>query len=114
VAKNDTVAVLGLTYKPDTYITEEAAGLLPGADSSSATAIGWWCTTTAPRPDNAPSLHEFDHLADPAALQQRDGHQAGGDLLSVAAVSLGEVRAHQGPYALEAVGALDQLNGLNG
>ena len=27
VSKSDTVAVLGLTYKPDTYITEEAAGL---------------------------------------------------------------------------------------
>jgi UDP-glucose 6-dehydrogenase len=27
VSKNDTVAVLWLSYKPDTYITEAAAGL---------------------------------------------------------------------------------------
>ena len=34
----DTVAVLGVTYKPDTYITEEAAGLYFWRSSSNGAA----------------------------------------------------------------------------
>jgi UDPglucose 6-dehydrogenase len=70
VAKSDTVAVLGLTYKPDTYITEEAAGLFL-AQQLKRNGYKVIVHDYGARPDIAPSVHEFDHLADPAVLQQR-------------------------------------------
>lgn len=70
VSKSDTVAVLGLTYKPDTYITEEAAGLFL-AQQLKRHGYKVVVHDYGARPDIAPSVHEFDHLADPAALQGR-------------------------------------------
>jgi UDPglucose 6-dehydrogenase len=68
--KSDTVAVLGLTYKPDTYITEEAAGLFL-AQQLKRQGYRVVVHDYGARPSNAPSLHEFEFLADPAVLQQR-------------------------------------------
>ena len=70
VSKSDTIAVLGLSYKPDTYITEEAAGLYL---AQQLRRHGYQVVVHdyGAKPANAPSLHEFEHLDDPAALQQR-------------------------------------------
>jgi UDPglucose 6-dehydrogenase len=70
VSKSDTVAVLGLSYKPDTYITEEAAGLYL-AQQLKRHGYRVVVHDYGAKPANAPSLHEFEHLGDPAALQQR-------------------------------------------
>ena len=70
VSKSDTVAVLGLTYKPDTYITEEAAGLFL-AQQLKRQGYRVVVHDFGAKPSNAPSLHEFDYLDDPATLQQR-------------------------------------------
>src|ERR1017187_137635 len=70
VSKGDTVAVLGLTYKPDTYITEEAAGLFL-AQQLKRQGYRVVVHDFGAKPSNAPSLHEFDYLDDPATLQQR-------------------------------------------
>jgi UDPglucose 6-dehydrogenase len=71
VAPTDTVAVLGLSYKPDTYITEESAGL---ALAQQLKRNGYRVVVHdfGAKPDNAPSIHEFEYLHDLAALQQRD------------------------------------------
>jgi UDPglucose 6-dehydrogenase len=70
VTKNDTVAVLGLSYKPDTYITEESAGLYL-AQQLKRQGYKVVVHDYGARPDIAPSVHEFEHLDDPAVLQQR-------------------------------------------
>jgi UDPglucose 6-dehydrogenase len=70
VKKKDTVAVLGLSYKPDTYITEESAGLYL-AQQLKRRGYKVIVHDYGARPDIAPSVHEFDHLADPVALEQR-------------------------------------------
>jgi len=70
VTKNDTVAVLGLAYKPDTYITEEAAGLFL-AQQLKRQGYRVVVHDYGAQPANSPNLHEFDHLDDPATLQQR-------------------------------------------
>ena len=70
VSKSDTVAVLGLTYKPDTYITEEAAGLYL-AQQLKRNGYRVVVHDYGAKPSNAPSLHEFDYLEDPGILQQR-------------------------------------------
>lgn len=71
VSPKDTVAVLGLSYKPDTYITEESAGL---ALAQQLKRHGYRVVVHdfGARPDNAPSVNEFEHLEDPAVLQRRD------------------------------------------
>jgi UDPglucose 6-dehydrogenase len=71
VSPKDTVAVLGLSYKPDTYITEESAGL---ALAQQLKRHGYRVVVHdfGAKPDNAPSIHEFEHVEDPAALQGRD------------------------------------------
>ena len=68
--KGDTIAVLGLSYKPDTYITEESAGLYLAQQLKRhgyQVLVHDWAAT----PANAPSLHEFDYLNDLAALEKR-------------------------------------------
>jgi len=62
--------LLGLSYKPDTYITEEAAGLFL-AQQLKRNGYRVVVHDYAAKPANAPSLHEFEYLDDPAALQQR-------------------------------------------
>jgi len=70
VTKQDLVAVLGLSYKPDTYITEESAGLYL-AQQLKRNGYRVLVHDYGARPEIAPSVHEFDHLADPAVLEQR-------------------------------------------
>lgn len=69
--KNETIAVLGLSYKPDTYITEEAAGLFL-AQQLKRHGYRVLVHDFGANPSNAPSLHEFEYLANPAELQKRD------------------------------------------
>jgi UDPglucose 6-dehydrogenase len=70
VAKSDTLAVLGLSYKPNTYITEESAGLYL-AQQLKRHGYRVVVHDYGAKPSNAPSLHEFEYLADPATLQHR-------------------------------------------
>ena len=65
-----TVAVLGLAYKPDTYITEESAGLFL-AQKLKKLGHRVLVHDFAATPANSPSLHEFEVLADPAALAKQ-------------------------------------------
>ena len=52
--KGETVAVLGMAYRPNTYIVEESAGLHV-AQRSSAAVAGCWFTTTRPTRRTAPA-----------------------------------------------------------
>jgi UDPglucose 6-dehydrogenase len=66
----DTVAVLGMSYKPDTYITEESAGLHLAqalAQAGYRVFVHDFCA----RPENSPSLHQFEFLGDESALASR-------------------------------------------
>jgi UDPglucose 6-dehydrogenase len=69
--KDDTIVVLGLSYKPDTYITEESAGLYL-AQQLKRHGYRVLVHDYGAVPSNAPSLHEFEYLSDPATLAQRD------------------------------------------
>ena len=70
-AKGDTIAVLGLAYKPDTYITEESAGLYL-AQQLKRRGYRVLVHDFGAKPDNAPSLHEFEYLGDTSTLSQRN------------------------------------------
>ncbi|HTY87616.1 MAG TPA: nucleotide sugar dehydrogenase [Candidatus Acidoferrum sp.] len=70
IKQDDVVAVLGITYKPDTYITEEAAGLFL-AQQLKRHGYRVLVHDFAATPANAPALHEFECVADLAALKQR-------------------------------------------
>jgi UDPglucose 6-dehydrogenase len=69
--KDETVAVLGLSYKPDTYITEESAGLYL-AQHLKRHGYKVLIHDFGATPANSPSLHEFETLADPATLAERE------------------------------------------
>jgi UDPglucose 6-dehydrogenase len=68
--KGDTVAVLGVTYKPDTYITEEASGLFL-AQQLKRHGYRVLVHDFAATPTNAPALHEFECLDNLADLTKR-------------------------------------------
>jgi UDPglucose 6-dehydrogenase len=70
ITKQDTVVVLGLSYKPDTYITEESAGLYL-AQNLKRRGYKVLVHDYGATPANSPSLHEFEVIADPAALATR-------------------------------------------
>jgi UDPglucose 6-dehydrogenase len=70
IKKDDVVAVLGVTYKPDTYITEEAAGLFL-AQQLKRHGYRVLVHDFAANPANAPALHEFECLASLAELKKR-------------------------------------------
>jgi UDPglucose 6-dehydrogenase len=71
VSPNRTVAVLGLSYKPDTYITEESAGLHLAQQLKNH---GYKVVVHdyGARPAIAPSVHEFEQIKDLATLPERD------------------------------------------
>lgn len=71
IAKSDTVAVLGLAYKPDTYITEEAAGLYLAQHLKH---LGYRVLVHdfGARPSNNPSLHEFEVIENLATLASHE------------------------------------------
>jgi UDPglucose 6-dehydrogenase len=71
ISKTDTVAVLGVTYKPDTYITEEACGLYL-AQQLKHQGYRVLVHDFAARPSNSPSLHEFELIEDLASLPSRN------------------------------------------
>jgi UDPglucose 6-dehydrogenase len=64
----DTVAVLGMSYRQDTYIVEESAGLHI-AQSLKRHGCRVVVHDYASTPQNSPSLLEFEYLADPAKLK---------------------------------------------
>lgn len=66
-----TVLILGISYKPDTYITEESAGLhlAQALKRSSYRVI---VHDFAASPSNSPALHEFEILRDVTELPRRD------------------------------------------
>lgn len=70
LSPGDTVAVLGLSYKPDTYITEESAGLhlAQGLRRAGHRVL---VHDFAAAPANSPSLHEFEGVSDAAAFKDR-------------------------------------------
>ncbi|HEY0552577.1 MAG TPA: nucleotide sugar dehydrogenase [Verrucomicrobiae bacterium] len=70
ITKQDTVVVLGLSYKPDTYITEESAGLYL-AQNLKRRGYKVLVHDYGATPANSPSLHEFEVIADPATLATR-------------------------------------------
>jgi UDPglucose 6-dehydrogenase len=67
---NDTVAVLGLAYKPDTWIVEESAGLHL-AQSLHRHGRNVLVHDYAANRTNNPSLYEFKFLEDPKTLRER-------------------------------------------
>jgi UDPglucose 6-dehydrogenase len=67
----DLIAVLGLSYKPDTYITEESAGLYL-AQQLKRNGYKVIVHDYGAKPELAPSVHEFEHISDPAILEKRD------------------------------------------
>jgi UDPglucose 6-dehydrogenase len=67
----DTVAVLGMAYKPDTYIVEESAGLHL-AQHLKRNGRRILVHDYAAAPSNSPSLFEFEILDDPGSLPKRD------------------------------------------
>ena len=70
VKPGDSVLVLGVTYKPDTYITEESAGLFL-AQQLKRHGYDVWVHDFGARPANAPSLHEFKIIEDVAKVSER-------------------------------------------
>jgi UDPglucose 6-dehydrogenase len=74
IKPNDTVAVLGLAYKPDTYIVEESAGLFL-AQTLKREGYSVIIHDFAARPENSPSLLEFEVLKNIEALATRDDIQ---------------------------------------
>ena len=67
VKPGDAVAVLGMSYRPDTYIVEESAGLHI-AQSLKQSGCRVVVHDFASNPKNSPSLLEFEVLANPAQL----------------------------------------------
>jgi UDPglucose 6-dehydrogenase len=70
ITTDDVVAVLGLSYKPDTYIVEESAGLYL-AQHLKRQGYKVVIHDSAATPSNCPSLHEFEVLKSIEALQTR-------------------------------------------
>jgi UDPglucose 6-dehydrogenase len=66
----DTVAVLGLAYKPDTWLVEESAGLYL-AQNLKRHGRHVLVHDFAAKPANSPSLFEFEILQNPESLQDR-------------------------------------------
>jgi UDPglucose 6-dehydrogenase len=69
--KDSTIAVLGLSYKPDTYITEESAGLYL-AQKLHREGYQVLAHDYAANPANSPSLFEFKMLKNPDELTWRE------------------------------------------
>lgn len=69
VKPGDTVAVLGMAYRPDTYIVEESAGLhiAQALKAKGCRVVIHDCAAT---PANSPSLLEFTYLSSLAELKK--------------------------------------------
>ena len=71
ISPGDTVLVLGLAYKPDTYITEESAGLHL-AQHLKRHGYRVLVHDYAAKPSNSPALHEFEVLDELDGVAQRN------------------------------------------
>lgn len=71
VPKGETVAILGLSYKPDTYIVEESAGLFL-AQQLKRHGYRVVVHDYGAKPANSPSLHEFENIENMTNIQKRD------------------------------------------
>lgn len=67
-----TVLVLGVSYKPDTYITEESAGLHLAQELKRG-GYRILVHDFAANPSNSPALHEFEVISDPNELAKLEG-----------------------------------------
>src|SRR3984893_11887351 len=65
-----SVLVLGMSYKPDTYITEESAGLHL-AQNLKRKGYRVLVHDFAANPENSPALHEFEFMTDVNDLSKR-------------------------------------------
>jgi UDPglucose 6-dehydrogenase len=74
VPAGGTVLVLGLSYKPDTYITEESAGLHL-AQHLKRSGYRVLVHDFAAKPSNSPGLHEFELIDDLNVISRRDDIQ---------------------------------------
>jgi UDPglucose 6-dehydrogenase len=74
ISAGDTVLVLGVAYKPDTYITEESAGLHL-AQQLKRHGYRVLVHDYGAKPSNSPALHEFEVLDDLNELAQRQDVQ---------------------------------------
>ncbi len=70
ISPGDVVAVLGLAYKPDTYIVEESTGLYL-AQNLKRHGYGVVVHDFAATPQNSPSLHEFEVVESLEELPRR-------------------------------------------
>jgi UDPglucose 6-dehydrogenase len=70
ITAGNTVAVLGLSYKPDTYITEESAGLHL-AQHLKRQGYRVLVHDFGAKPANSPALSEFEVIEDLTALPSR-------------------------------------------
>lgn len=70
VSEGGTVLILGISYKPDTYITEESAGLHL-AQNLKRHGYRVLVHDYAAKPSNSPALHEFEILDELEGLEQR-------------------------------------------
>jgi len=68
----DKVAILGVAYKPNTYITEEAAGLFL-AQQLKRRGYRVAVHDFAATPANAPSLHEFELISNWQKFKEQPG-----------------------------------------
>src|SRR3954465_12507402 len=71
VPAGGTVLVLGMSYKPDTYITEESAGLHL-AQHLKRNGYRVLVHDFAAKPSNSPALHEFEVVNDIGEITRRD------------------------------------------
>jgi UDPglucose 6-dehydrogenase len=71
ISPGNSVLVLGVSYKPDTYITEESAGLHL-ARHLKCDGYRVLIHDFAANPSNDPALREFEFVADLAGLEIRD------------------------------------------
>ena len=74
VPAGDTILVLGVSYKPDTYITEESAGLHL-AQHLKRHGYHVLIHDFAANPSNSPALHEFEILEDLDGVENRSDIQ---------------------------------------
>jgi UDPglucose 6-dehydrogenase len=70
VSPEDTVLILGMSYKPDTYITEESAGLHL-AQNLKRHGYRVLVHDFAAAPANSPALHEFEIVTDLNELEDK-------------------------------------------
>ncbi|HET7625845.1 MAG TPA: nucleotide sugar dehydrogenase [Verrucomicrobiae bacterium] len=75
VEPGESVAILGMSYKPDTYITEESAGLFL-AQQLKRQGYDVWVHDCCAKPSNSPNLLEFSAIENVESLHQKSDFKA--------------------------------------